>query len=94
MKFSVDKNNAIVGVIELGAGGVEYGGDVPADFGDHQTDGYYMIEDTTIVKNPDWTESPNLTADTGPGLVMQALNALGLQVAQLMAAQKGTTANA
>lgn len=51
MLLTIDQTNRIIGV-EQQDSDYDYQGYVPDDFGQHTTDGYYMLTDNTIKVTP------------------------------------------
>lgn len=85
------KDAVILGFVETGElmDSIEFEGAIPEDFYQKFKPDYYLIKNNEIERNPDYIESTLPEPDIGPSAEMVAINALGLQVAKLMAEKGG-----
>lgn len=79
MKLTLDEDNHIIGVDQDGSS-YDYVGYVPDDLTTHATDGFYMVMYNTIMPTPAISDG---TTTTTPSPIMQAVNMLGLKIAEL-----------
>lgn len=90
MQIIVDEKRAIIAYAIAGGlvGGIDYNGDVPIDFIETFKPSFYKLESgEKIVQNTDYV--PATPVVDGPSDEMLAINALGLQVAKLIAEKGG-----
>jgi hypothetical protein len=91
MKIKIDENNCIQSFSMTGSlnDGVEIEqSQIPNDFETNFTPNFFKFEDGKIIVNNSFKKPKNITISS---LEMQAINALGMQVAQIQA--KLTTTN-
>lgn len=87
MQIIVNDENEITSCITVGtaANGITVDDDLmPETWHNHFKPGEYIYADNAIVVNPNYTDQTNEPV-SGPTLEMQAINVLGMQVAQLTA---------
>lgn len=92
MQIRINENNEITDYVGVGSieGGQEYTGEVPEEFYLNFKPSYYLLQDNEIVINPNYEEPTAEIPETPePSKEWQAINMLGLQVAQLKAEKGG-----
>lgn len=87
MKLTINTNHEIVSYASVGdvAGSIEYKGTVPDGFEDNFQPSFFLLQNNTIVLNPNYVEPTPPKPTTGPTTEQVMINQLGLKYAELSA---------
>lgn len=88
LRFIVNARNEITSYITMGdmPSSIEYIGTIPDNFEDNFQPSFYLLQNNTIVLNPNYVELIPSRPDAGPTAEQLMINQLGLQVATLTSA--------
>lgn len=89
MQLEINSNNEIIAYLVCGGiDGIElvkYGGTIPDDFEDNFQPSFYLLQNNTIVLNPNYVEPTPTKPTTGPTTEQVMINQLGLKYAEMAA---------